>query len=83
MSFEYRKEALSIEEAVMYLEKFDANNKIHVDKIESPEGGQLYMFYSDDDVKLRKLYLTKKEIVIINETVFLRRLEIRWCSMEL
>ena len=44
---------------MMYLEKFDANNKIHVDKIESPEGGQLYMFYSDDDVKLRKFYLYK------------------------
>jgi hypothetical protein len=55
----------AFEEEVMNLEKFDANNKIHVDKIESPEGGQLYMFYSDDDVKLRKFYLTKEKIVNI------------------
>jgi hypothetical protein len=41
MSFQYRKEAFSIEEAVIYLKNFDANNTIHVVKIESPEGGQL------------------------------------------
>ena len=49
MSFEYRKETVSIEEAIEYLEKFDINNKTHVDKIERPEAGQIYIFYSDDD----------------------------------
>ena len=57
MSFEYRKETVSIEEAIQYLEEFDNYNKTHVDKIEKPKAGQMYIFYSDDDTKLRKFFL--------------------------
>ena len=53
MSFDYRKEAISIDEAIEFLEKFDSNKNLHVDNIEKPEGGQIYMFFSDDDSKLR------------------------------
>jgi hypothetical protein len=54
MAFQYRTDPLSIEEAFIHLKHFDLNDKIHVDMIEKPEGGQLYMFYSDDENKLRK-----------------------------
>ena len=54
MAFQYRKDPFSLEEAFIHLENFDLNDKIHVDMIEKPEGGQLYMFYSDDENKLRK-----------------------------
>ena len=54
MAFQYRKDPLSIEEAFIHLKHFDLNDKIHVDMIEKPEGGQLYVFYSDDENKLRK-----------------------------
>ena len=36
---QYRKETVSIEEAIEYLEKFDITNMTHVDKIGRPEAG--------------------------------------------
>jgi hypothetical protein len=45
MAFQFRKDPLSIEEAFNHLKNFDLNDKIHVDIIEKPEGGQLNVLF--------------------------------------
>jgi hypothetical protein len=74
MAFQYRKDPLSLEEAFIHLENFDLNDKIHVDMIEKPEGGQLYMFF----LTMKTNYVSfniKKELL---KLVFLRGLKGRW-----
>ena len=53
MAFKIYNNNLSIDEAIELLDEFEVNSSNYTDKIYEPKAGEMYMFFSENDDKLR------------------------------
>jgi hypothetical protein len=48
------KTSINIQSALKYLTTFDPEKYEHVDEIKNPKGGQVYLFYTKNSLKISK-----------------------------
>jgi hypothetical protein len=65
--FKRSKAAISIEEAIKILLKFNPASDKYTDSIEKPKGGEMLFFYSNDPIKAGKYFLKNKVELKKNE----------------